>query len=74
MTLIETISEPAPPAPVTVSSALEESSPVYPAMLAVMVAVPEDFASTTPGDSTVATPGLLETQLDSDVSSWVVAG
>jgi hypothetical protein len=24
--------------------------PVYPAMLAVMVAVPADFASTTPGD------------------------
>jgi hypothetical protein len=74
MTFTETISPPMPLAPLTVRSALEERVPVYPEILAVIVAVPAVSAVATPDELTVATAGELEVQVDSSVTFCVVEG
>jgi len=63
-----------PDEPVTVSVALALMVPVYPCMLAVMVAVPAVSAVTRPVELTVATAGELEVQVAVSVTSEVVEG
>jgi hypothetical protein len=43
-------------------------------MLAVIIAVPADFAVATPEASTVATAGALDVQVAESVTFWVVEG
>jgi hypothetical protein len=74
MMATETISALTPLAPVTVRSALEERTPVYPGLLAVIVAVPADTPVAIPEESTVATFGALEIQVDSSVTFCVLEG
>jgi hypothetical protein len=63
-----------PDDPVTVTVALAVMFPVYPLMLAVIVAVPALSAVARPVELTLATVGALDVHVDVSVTSDVVAG
>ena len=63
---------PPPEFPVTVSAAEEETTPVNPLMLAVMVVDPAETPVATPVALIVATPGALEVHVtESVMSCWL---